>query len=89
MTVPPIDDPVALIPNANDLRFLNQCEMIIGSGPKIIPQDAPVRRPWQRINCQSSLHSAVAAVATTKTTLLSRTFMAMMYNNDPTVLTWK
>jgi hypothetical protein len=71
MTVPPIADPVALIPNASDLRFLNQCEMMIGIGPKIIPHEIPVRKPWQRRSCQNSLHSAMAAVATTKTTLKS------------------
>ena len=71
MTVPPSADPVALIPNANDLRFLNQCERIVGIGPKIIPHDNPVRKPWQRSNCQNSLHSAVATVATTRITLES------------------
>jgi len=45
MIVPPSDDPVAMIPNANDLRFLNHCEMMVGSGLKIIPQDNPVRKP--------------------------------------------
>jgi len=45
MIDPPNEDPVAQIPNANDLRFLNQCEMMVGIGPKIIPQDNPVRKP--------------------------------------------
>ena len=71
MAAPPIDDPVAAIPNAIDLRFLNQCEIMIGIEPKIIPQDIPTRKPWQRTNCQNSLHSAVTAVPTTKVTLVS------------------
>ena len=45
MTVPPIDDPVAAIPNANDLRFLNHCETMVGTAPKIIPQHDPTRMP--------------------------------------------
>ena len=71
MTVPPSADPIALIPKASDLRFLNQCEMMIGIGPKIIPHENPVRKPWQRRSCQNSLHSAMAAVATTRITLTS------------------
>lgn len=45
MIVPPSDDPAAITPNANDLRFLNHCEMMAGSGPKVIPQANPVKRP--------------------------------------------
>ena len=71
MTVPPSADPVALIPNANDLLLLNQCDRMVGIGPKIIPHDNPVRKPWQRSNCQNFVHSAVAAVATTRITLES------------------
>ena len=70
MTPPPIDDPVAAIPNANDLRFLNHCAAMVGIGPKIIPQHAPVRKPWQRRNCQNFLHSAVTTVAATRITLV-------------------
>ena len=71
MTVPPADDPAAMIPNAIDLRFLNHCEAMVGTGPKAIPQANPVSKPWQRRSCQNSLHSAVSTVATTKTTLVS------------------
>ena len=70
MTVPPSDEPVAIIPNANDLRLLNHCEAMAGSGPKTIPQANPVRMPWQRSSCQNSLHSAVRTVATTRITLV-------------------
>jgi hypothetical protein len=63
---PPRDDPVALIPNAKDLRFLNQCERMVGMGPKIIPHEIPVRKPWQTSSRQKSSHSAVAAVAITR-----------------------
>ena len=89
MTVPPIDVPVAAIPNAIDLRFLNQCEMMAGVAPKAIPQDAPTRKPWQRTSCQNSLHSAVAASPTTKATLVSclRSDWGMPLNH--TLLTWK
>ena len=45
MADPPIDDPVAATPSAIDLRFLNQCEMMEGIGPKTIPQDIPMRKP--------------------------------------------
>ena len=45
MTVPPIDDPVAAIPIANDLRLLNHCETMVGTAPKIIPQHDPTRMP--------------------------------------------
>jgi len=45
MIVPPSDDPVAVIPDANDLRFLNHCAQIAGIGQKSIPQADPVRRP--------------------------------------------
>lgn len=71
MIVPPSDDPAAITPNANDLRALNHCETMAGSGPKIIPQANPVKRPWQRSNCQNSEHSAVSTVATTRITLMS------------------
>jgi len=69
MIAPPSDDPEAFIPNANDLRFLNHCEVMVGMGAKTIPHDNPVRKPWQRSNCQNSLHSAVITVATTRITL--------------------
>ena len=45
MTVPPNDAPVVIIPDANDLRFLNHCAQIAGIGQKSIPQADPVRRP--------------------------------------------
>ena len=46
MIIPPNDDSVATTPNANHLCFLNHCEMVVGSEPKIIiPQQSPVGRP--------------------------------------------
>lgn len=36
-TVPPADDPVAVIPNARDRLFLNQCPLIPIVGPNITP----------------------------------------------------
>jgi hypothetical protein len=45
MIVPPSEDPVDMIPNANARRFLNHCEETAGIGLKIIPQQTPVRRP--------------------------------------------
>ena len=45
MIVPPSDAPVAVIPDANDRRFLNHCAQIAGIGQKSIPQADPVRRP--------------------------------------------
>jgi len=44
MIVPPSDTPVKERLIANDLRFLNHCATIAGSGQKIIPQDNPVKR---------------------------------------------
>ena len=70
MIVPPSEDPVALKPNANNLRFLNHCAVMVGTGPKTIPQASPVSKPWQRSNCQNSWHSAVITVATTRITLV-------------------
>ena len=63
MIVPPSDVPEVVIPNANDLRFLNHCEVMTGIGPKIIPQDSPVRKSWQRSSYQNSLHSVAITVA--------------------------
>ena len=45
MIVPPSDAPVAVMPDANDLRFLNHCAEIAGIGQRIIPQANPVKRP--------------------------------------------
>jgi hypothetical protein len=70
MIVPPSDDPVDMTPNANALRVLNHWEATAGIGLKIIPQQNPVKRPWQRRSCQNSWHSAVSTVATTRITLV-------------------
>ena len=70
MIDPPSDDPVDIIPKANALLVLNHCEATAGIGLKIIPQQNPVRRPWQRRSCQNSVHSAVSTVATTRITLV-------------------
>ena len=45
MIVPPSDVPADMIPNTNDLRFLNHCEVMEGIGLKIIPQQISVRMP--------------------------------------------
>jgi len=45
MIVPPNDAPTETMPNANDLRFLNHCATMAGSGQNIIPQASPVKRP--------------------------------------------
>jgi len=92
MTVPPSDAPAAEIPNANDLLFLNHCEAMAGSGPKIIPQETPVKRPWQRRSCQNSLHSAVTTVAKTRITLPMSVLGsgdARLAEQNPTTPTWR
>ena len=89
MAVPPIEVPVAAIPNAIDLRFLNQCEMMVGVAPKAIPQDAPTRKPWQRTSCQNALHSAVTVSPMTKATLASCSQSDDGIPLNHTLLTWK
>ena len=69
VTVPPSDDPAALMPGDNNLGFLSQCERVVGIGPKITPHDIPMRKPWKTNSGQDSSHSAVAAVATTRVIL--------------------
>lgn len=36
-TVPPIDDPIAVMPSASPLRFENQCDTTPSAGPNNIP----------------------------------------------------
>lgn len=84
-SVPPKLDPIATMPNANPFLRLNQCATTPRRGPKMMPLPSyktsvrstalrnmvltPTAKPWQRRNCQYSLHSATRNVATTRNAL--------------------
>lgn len=43
-TVPPTDDPIAVIPSASPLRFENQCDTTPSAGPNNIPLASYLKR---------------------------------------------